>query len=144
MHYKIATLKVQLDKLEIIVSKTLFGKVIVEFNGQTISIQYTAERAIDIINHNFDKIKSYYLSNLSKNQASNINFDDLSTISVKILVNYLEQYCRWNKQHTKSNYDLKFYEKDFYHPATYDIIIFFLKHKYPDNWKSISGGYIYI
>lgn len=137
-HFKI--LKIILDKIELIVTETLFGKVNVEFNGRTISCNDTKTRLVDIINDNYEKIKAHYISNLSKNQLDDI--DDLNIISVKILFYYLDQYSRWKEQYKKSNYDIKFYEKDFDHPSTHDIIIFYLKEKHPDKWKFFSEKYI--
>lgn len=135
-------MKIALNKIEIVVSKSLFGKVNVEFNGQAISVNDTKARVIEIIQDNYKQIKAHYFSNLSKYQLSDFDSIDLNTISVKILIYYLDQYSRWKEQYKKSNYDIKFYEKDFEHPSTYDIIISFLKEKYPDNWKSISEKYI--
>ena len=135
-------MKILLDKIELCVSKTFFGKVNVEFNGRTISINDIETKAIEVIKDNYKKIKAHYISNLLKNELSNIDNDDLNIISVKILIYYLEQYSRWKEQYKKSNYDIKFYEKDFDHPSTYDIIILFLKERHPDNWKSISEKYI--
>ena len=135
-------MKIILDKIELDVSKTLFGKVNVEFNGRTISFNDTKDRVIDIIKENYEKIKAHYISTLFKNKLSDTDNWDLNTISVKILIYYLDQYSRWKEQYKKSNYDIKFYEKDFDHPSTYDIIILFLKERHPDNWKSISEKYI--
>jgi len=73
---------------------------------------------------------------------SYIENEDLNIISLKILVNYLGQYSRFKEQYKKSNYDIKFYEKDFYHPGTHDIIIFYLKEKYPDEWRTVSEKYL--
>ena len=131
-------MKVQLDKIELDVSKTLFGKLKVEFNGSTTTINDTATRAVEVIKDNYEKIKAHYISNFSKNLGGLEN-DDLNTICVKILIHYLDQYSRWKEQYKKSNYDIKFYEKDFEHPDTYDIIILFLKEKHPDHGKSLSG-----
>jgi hypothetical protein len=135
-------LKVVLDKIELNVSKRLFGKVNVQFNEDIISFNDSKARAINIIKENYDRIKTHYITNLSKKEQWLIDYDDLNIISVKILFYYLTQYARWKEQYTKSNYDIKFYEKDFSHPSTYDIIIFFLKNKYPYEWKNISQKYI--
>lgn len=135
-------MKIALDKIEVGVSKPLFGKVNVEFNGRTISVNDTKPRVIEIIQDNYEKIKAHYFSNLSKYQLTDFDSTDLNIISVKILIYYLDQYSRWKGQYKKSNYDIKFYEKDFEHPSTNDIIIFFLKEKYPGKWKSISAKYI--
>jgi hypothetical protein len=83
------------------VSKTLLGKVNVEFAGQTISFKDTKARVVDIIKGNYEQIKAHYISNLSKNQLSYIKNEDLNIISVKILVNYLIQYSRFKEQYKK-------------------------------------------
>lgn len=134
-------MKVILDKIELDVSKTLFWQLNVEYNGRIISVNDKATRAIDIIKENYEKIKAHYISNLSKNQIGADN-EDLNTICVKILLYYLDQYSRWKEQYKKSNYDIKFYEKDFDHPSTHDIVILCLKEKHPDNWKSLSEKYL--
>jgi len=135
---------VKLDNIELEVSKKLFGKTInIKLNEQTIQVlNDTVSRTVDIIKNNYEKIKPHYISNLSKNQTSNIEAEDLNAICVKILLYYIDQYSRWKEQYKKSNYDIKFYEKDFDHPTTNDIIIFFLQDKYPDKWKTISANYI--
>jgi len=135
-------LKIILDKIELYISKKLFGKVKIEFNGQTILINDKKVRVVDTIKYNYEKIKAHYISNLSKTQSSKFDFEDLNSISVKILIHYLDQYSRWKEQYTKSNYDITFYEKDFDHPNTNDIIILYLKEKHPNNWKTISEKYI--
>ena len=124
-------MKIILDKIELYISKKLFGKVKIEFNGQTILINDKKVRVVDTIKYNYEK------GNLIMNIEGNIN-----SISVKILIHYLDQYSRWKEQYTKSNYDITFYEKDFDHPNTNDIIILYLKEKHPNNWKTISEKYI--
>ena len=139
--YKKNRLKVILDKIELDISKTPFGKLNVEFHGQTILINESAERAIEIMKSNYEKIKAHYTSNLSKSKIGADN-EDLNTICVKILIYYLDQYSRWKEQYKKSNYEIKFYEKDFDHPSTHDIVILYLKEKHPESWKSISEKYL--
>jgi len=135
-------LKILLDKIELDISKTLFGKVNVAFDGSSTYVSDSKDRVIEIIKGNYEIIKAHYISNLSQNQLNDIDNDDLNAISVKILIYYLNQYSRWKEQYKKSNYDIKFYDKDFGHPSTHDIIIFYLKEKYPDKWKIISEKYI--
>ncbi len=134
-------MKIILDKIEIDISKTTFGKVNVEFNGQTILIDDSAESAIEILRSNYEKIKSHYASNISKNQIE-VEIEDLNSVCVKILFYYLDQFSRWKGHYKKSNYNIKFYEKDFDQPSTHDIVIFHLRDKHPDNWRSLSERYL--
>jgi hypothetical protein len=134
-------LKVLLDTIELNVSKTLFGNVIVEYNGQTISINGDLFLVMEVIKRNYEKIKDHYISNIFKSKAE-LDVHDLNKICVEILIHYLDQNNRWKNQYAKSNYDSNFSEKDFEHPETNDIVIRYLKNKYHDSWKSRSLKYL--
>jgi hypothetical protein len=135
-------LKIKLDNIEVEISQAWLDKLNIKLNERILFTNEKIERAVDIVKENYAKIKAYYISNLSQNQMINFDYDDLNIISVEILIYYFNIYTRWKEYYVKSNYDIKFYEKDFNHPDTYDIIIFYLKQKYPDNWKSMSQKYI--
>jgi hypothetical protein len=135
---------VRLDNIELIVSKKLFGSnVNIEYDGKTtLVINETTSRTIEVLKNNYEKIKSHYIANLTKNKPSDINIKELSAIAVKILLYYIQQYSEWRVIYTKSNYNILFYEKDFNHPTTHDMVILFLRDKYSENWKTISANYI--
>jgi hypothetical protein len=132
-----------LDNNELTISKKMLGStIIVEHAGQKVSVlNDTIDRTTEIIKSNYATIKNFYIANLNKNHTDN-NIQDLSEICLKILLHYLDQYSRWKEQYKKSTYDIKFYEKDFYHPTTMDLIVFYFKAKYPDSWKEISSKYL--
>lgn len=134
---------INLDNNELTISQKLFGSTItVEHARQKVSVlNDTIDRTTEIIKSNYETIKSFYVAKLNKNHTD-INPKDLSEISLKILLYYLDQYSRWKEQYKKSIYDIKFYEKDFDHPTTKDMVVFYLKEKYPDNWKEISSKYL--
>ncbi len=137
-------MKTKLDNIELEVSKKLFGKTTkIKFNGKTISVRnQTISKTINILKSNYELIKAHYISNLSKSQIPEIDNAELNTLCVNILFFYIDQYSRWKEQYKKSNYEITFYEKDFDHPTTHDIIIFFMQEKHPENWESISAKYI--
>ena len=133
---------ITLDNIELnVYKKFLWTTIYIDYNGKTTLVNKDKlPRTIEIIKGNYEIIKSYYLSNLTKNNATDLS--DLNTICVKILLYYIDQYSRWKVQYKKSNYDIKFYTKDFEHPSTNDLIVFHLIEKHPDNWKSISSQYL--
>jgi hypothetical protein len=61
-------MKVQLDNIELKVSKTLFGsKIYIELDGKVIPIlNDTISRISDILKSNYEQIKAHYISNLLK------------------------------------------------------------------------------
>ena len=131
-----------LDNIELnVYKKFLWPTIYIDYNGKTTLINKDKlPRIIEIIKGNYEIIKGYYLSKLTKNSAKDLS--DLNAICVKILLYYIDQYSRWKVQYKKSNYDITFYTKDFDQPSTKDLIVFYLIEKHPDNWKSISSQYL--
>jgi hypothetical protein len=135
---------VNLDNIQLVVSKKIFGaNVEIEYNGRTIFVlNETVSRTTEVLKSNYEKIKQHYIANLTKNNPSEIKLEELSAISAKILLHYIQQYSEWKEYYKKSNYDILFYEKDFGHPDTKDMVIFYLREKHPTDWKALSANYI--
>jgi hypothetical protein len=92
----------------------------------------TIDSTKSIVIDNFHIVKSYYES-----QAGNaVDKDDLSIISLKIVLYYLSMYNLWRRMYKdQRNRDLKFLSKDFENSSTHDEIIWYFKNKYPDNYS---------
>jgi hypothetical protein len=93
----------------------------------------------NLIKHNFNIVNSHYKLMID---ATTVLFhaEDINEVSISIVLYYLYMYNSWRSMYKKQeNKDLRFYEKDFTHPSTHDIIFTYLKSKYPKNWEEKSS-----
>ncbi len=123
-------------------SRELFKTTVtVECDGQVIkATNDSPQRVAQIIENNYNVVKSYYAFHLALTRMPCKK--DLNAISLQIVMYYLALYSSWKVKYTKSNYDIVFYQKDFDHPSTMDIVVFYLQKKYPLTWKTQSAGYL--
>lgn len=84
----------------------------------------------------FEHIFNYYLNN-SKDK---IEVELVRQLSEIITDHYYEQYKRFLSQYPKSvkRYS-SFQIKDLDHPQVFEIIITYLKNKFPQNYKGYAG-----
>ena len=88
-----------------------------------------------IVKENFQIVKSHYQAKSGVLDA--IDIQDLSIVSLKIVLHYLYMYNMWRKTYIEHrNHDLKFLTKDFDNPSTHDMIIQYFKKKYPERYPS--------
>jgi len=86
-----------------------------------------------LILKNFDIVKAKY----AETTSNAISDEELDEICLHIVLYYFYLYNSWKAFNEKEkNRDLAFQQKDFTHPYTYDKVIRFFKHKYPDDYLS--------
>ena len=89
----------------------------------------------NIVRENFQIVKSHYLAKTGV--LVSIDEYDLSFISLKIVLHYLYMYNMWRITYPQHrDQELKFLPKDFEHPNTGDMIIWYLKNKYPETYAA--------
>lgn len=98
------------------------------------SLQYqTFKETKEIVSGNFEIVRRYY----GLKCQGKVPYADLNQISIKIVMNYFYMYNMWRRVYKKErNRDLKWLDKDFDNPTTYDIIISYLKKKYPSDYQT--------
>jgi hypothetical protein len=80
----------------------------------------TIREAARLIKENYKIVRDHY----EQRSRGEIEAKDLSSISLKIVFSYLHMYNMWREFYPKEkDRDLRFIQKDFAHPQTYDIII---------------------
>ncbi len=88
-----------------------------------------------LVNNNFSIVINHYKLMINKVQKE-FNFEDINFVSISIVFYYLYMYNSWRILYKKQeNKDLKFYEKDFSNPSTYDIVCNYFKTKYSNDWE---------
>lgn len=89
-----------------------------------------------ILTENFSMVCQKYLPHTT----GIILPEDLHAVCLQIVVHYLYLYNMWRGLYEKEkNRDLAFLEKDYTHPDTYDMIIWFFKNKYPKDYADICS-----
>ena len=89
----------------------------------------------NIVRENFQIVKSHYQAKAGV--PISIDEHDLSSISLKIVLHYLYMYNMWRTTYPQHrNQELRFLPKDFEHPNTGDIIIWYFKNKYPETYAA--------
>ncbi len=89
-----------------------------------------------LVENNFNVVINHYKLMIDKGQKE-FNFEDISFVSISIVLYYLYMYNSWRTLYKKQeNKDLKFYEKDFSNPSTYDIVFNYFKAKYSNDWEA--------
>lgn len=130
------TLKL-LDEINIL-NKQNAVRVISDTQNVILSNQeiYNVEQ---IIEKNFRVVYDFYASK-AKNKTREISALDIETISVQIVLEYLYMYNMWrNNYKNKADLSLEFDKKDFSSPKTADVIFYYCRKKYPNNWLKNSA-----
>lgn len=120
------------------ITLNLYGEnssVRVKSNSEnTILHNQSIESVAALVRNNFDEVYSYYKSKA----VNNSDLVDVNTVSISIVLQYLYMYNSWRNTYKDKaniiNLDLRFNEKDFSNPTTFDIIMSFYRKKYPQDW----------
>ncbi len=97
------------------------------------------DNVAQIIEKNFRFVYNFFASRVDNN-SSTIDALDVEEISIKVVLTYLYIYNMWrNTYKNKENLSLDFNKKDLSDPETADIIFFYFKTKYPNNWLEKSA-----
>lgn len=121
------------------VSLTLFSEgnnVIVRFGSeQVLFSNQTVASVSELLSRNFGIVVSHFKSVADRTEDM---FDprDIALVSTSILLHYLCMYNSWRSMYKRQeNRDLRFQGKDFFQPATHDILFHYFKTKYPSDWE---------
>lgn len=91
----------------------------------------TIREAARLIKENYKIVRDHY----EQRSRGGVKAKDLSHISLKIVFSYLYMYNMWREFYPKEkDRDLRFIQKDFTHPQTYDIIINHFKKRDKNNY----------
>jgi hypothetical protein len=105
-------------------------RLITESENLLLSNQ-TYEETKQTIEKNYKIVKDYFLPKIN----SIVILSDLEEVCLKIVLHYFYMYNLWREMYKREkNRDLTFLDKDFESISTADEIIYFFKHKYPDNY----------
>jgi hypothetical protein len=89
----------------------------------------------ELIVYNFNVVNNHYKKMIEKAKEK-FDYSDVTPINIVIVLHYLYLYNSWRSMyHKQENRDLKFNEKDFTNPSTYDIVFNHFKIKYPNDWE---------
>lgn len=112
------------------------GSIRVKSNGENIILTNQNIDAVSaLIIHNFNIISNYYKSVITKENGK-FDLGEINHVSITIVLYYLYMYNSWKSLYKKQeNKDLRFNDKDFVNPSTYDIIFKYFKKRYPNDWE---------
>jgi len=89
-----------------------------------------------IIQHNFKVVDTHYASMIAQHPKISFDMEDIHTISMKIVLDYLYIYNSWRVQYRRKKYDnLDFKHEDFEDARANDIIFDFYRVNYPADWQ---------
>lgn len=92
----------------------------------------TIENLRNLILNNYKIVKDYY----EPKTENVIPIEDLNNICLKIVLDRLHMYNMWRIWYKKQeNRNLTFDKKDFDHPDLEDVIMLYLRDKYPLDYK---------
>ncbi|MBL8012408.1 MAG: hypothetical protein JNN05_01035 [Candidatus Omnitrophica bacterium] len=96
----------------------------------------TIDETVNIISKNFEILKSQY----SKTAKGKLKEEEINEVCLKIVLHFFGMYNSWKYSNEKEkDRDLTFLEKDFKHPQTIDIVLWYFKLKYPSDYASKSS-----
>ncbi len=120
-----------LEKIKIELTENQYGLQLESGDTKLLLPGQTFAETMDIINKNFEILKSQYL----KTASSTIETVELNEVCLKIVLFFFGMYNSWKYSNEKQkDLDLTFQAKDFNHPYTQDIIIPYFKNKYPNDY----------
>jgi hypothetical protein len=107
-------------------------------DGDALLLNQTEEQVSSILEHNYSLVYNFYKLKCTNYKFDKEDSDDISHISLRIVLFYLYMYNSWRLSYKKGGKyeNLEFKNKDFSNPSTIDIIIRFYKTRFPDQWKS--------
>jgi len=126
----------KVDHIQIELSKEDQGiRLTTQNNDNVILLNQTVTSVEKIVKENFEIVKAYYQA--QPGVVTFIDERDLSSISLKIVLNYLYMYNAWRTMYKEhENRDLMFLAEDFEKPSTNDLIISYFRNEYPDNYSA--------
>jgi hypothetical protein len=120
------------DNIKVDLSKETGGLRLRTDDDNLLLANQTIEETRSIVLKNHRIVKENY----EKLVNNLIDSDDISKVSMRIVLHYLYMYNLWRTMYKREEKrDLTFREKDFDHPYTKDKIIEYFKNKYPSDYS---------
>jgi len=129
--------KLKLDDITLDLAKEMDDVRVILPTRSVLLREQSIREIVPVIEHNYAQIVSYYRSKLVDDLNSSIDQEDISRVSVSILLYYLSMSnkSRIGRRKFNRDTDLHFQEGDFSLPPTYDIIIRYFRASYPESWE---------
>lgn len=123
------TMTFKLDSNEIQLKRSLKGLRLLTNTGDNLLLANVGmSEARQVVTGNYETVKAHYLSLT----GDSIIAADLERVALKIVLNYFYMYQLWRTMYApEKNRNLAFLPKDFDHPSTGDVIIFYFRSAYP-------------
>ncbi|MHB0987801.1 MAG: hypothetical protein ACYC3P_03935 [Bellilinea sp.] len=126
----------KVDDIQVELAEENKGIRLTTQNNDNVILQNQTMTSVEnIVRENFEIVKSHYQAKLGV--AILIDERNLGIISLKIVLHYLYIYNMWKKAYKDhKDQDLVFLAEDFESPSTGDMIIWYFKNEYPENYSA--------
>lgn len=114
-----------------LISENLNVRVISDTENVLLKNQ-SIEQVRQLLADNYAIVYRHYSS---KSLCSSEDLENVNKVSISIVLHYLYMYNNWrNTYRNMQDFDLRFNDKDFANPTTFDIIVNYYKKRYPYDW----------